>query len=260
MSRRRRHVEDEPDVLLGWGARAVEALSTTGGVTVVVDVLTFTTTVVEACAREALVYPCPWPGEEGRFLATEVGARLAASRDVAAEGFSLSPLSVTSLHPREKLVLPSPNGGAVSVAASTRTHHVLSATLANAAAVAAAAVSMGRRPITVIACGETWPSGRLEHAVEDFVGAGAVIAELTGMTVSQRAKAAVSHFKRARGSLEQELVNSDSGRRLIDRGFMDDVILSARYNTSSIVPALVDRAFSALQVTSHRDTGEGSTR
>jgi 2-phosphosulfolactate phosphatase len=73
--------------------------------------------------------------------------------------------------------VPSPNGAALSF--HTRHRAVLAACLRNARVVADAAARLGST-VAVIAAGETWSSGEFRPALEDLIGAGAVIANLHG--------------------------------------------------------------------------------
>ena len=94
-------------------------------------------------------------------------------------GPSLSPASLALLEPSTAVVLPSPNGSTCAVLAQESGATVVAGCLRNACAVAR--WSAGRTgPVTVIACGERWPDGSLRTAVEDFIGAGAIIAGLPG--------------------------------------------------------------------------------
>lgn len=80
-----------------------------------------------------------------------------------------------------------------------------------------------------------WPDGTLRFAVEDWFGAGAVLAHLPGHKTSE-AQLAVSSFEASRAQLETILAGSISGRELIARGFSADVALAAGYDSSSAVP------------------------
>jgi 2-phosphosulfolactate phosphatase len=140
-----------------------------------------------------------------------------------------------------RLVLPSPNGAALSFSVDHPV--VLAACLRNATAVAQTAERLGST-VAVIPAGETWPTGELRPCLEDWLGAGAVVAALSGRCSpeAQLAAAALDHF---REGLLHSLRESGSGKELIERGFGLDVDLAAQLNTSTNVPRLVDRAFVA---------------
>jgi 2-phosphosulfolactate phosphatase len=211
---------------------------------VVVDVLSFCTCVEVATARGAAVVPYRWQDDTAARYALEQGAIL-ASRDRGAGGYSLSPASLANIPPGTRLVLPSPNGAAVSLrAAGIGT--TVAACLRNAAAVAAFARARGG-PVAVIACGERWADGSLRPSWEDLVGAGAVIAELPGPR-SPEAEAACEAFRRAEADLPARLRACASGRELIERGFAADVELAAAVGVSRCVPVLSAGAFVARQL------------
>lgn len=167
---------------LEWGpagARAAIESATTGNaasdpdatnlaaiapIAIVVDVLSFSTTVTVAADRNAVVLPFPWADRGGAAaLARGVGASLAGPR--SGDGVSLSPLSVRRAAGLDALVLPSPNGGSISFTLARAGFEVWAGCLRNASAVAAALrrhlTSEPGRPVTVIAAGERWPDGSL---------------------------------------------------------------------------------------------------
>jgi 2-phosphosulfolactate phosphatase len=220
-----------------WGPVVAPAL--TEGVCVVVDVLRFTTAVEAAVTRGVAVYPYRWRDATAAAFADSVQALLADGRDPA--GPSLSPVSMDALTPGTSLVLPSPNGSTCAVLASEAGAQVVAGCLRNAAAVGAWADNADG-PVTVIACGEKWPDGSLRPSVEDLLGAGAVLAVMTG-DPSPEARAAIAAFHDAAHSLPQALSRCASGRELIERGWHADIGYAARLNVSTTVPLLTDGAF-----------------
>jgi 2-phosphosulfolactate phosphatase len=138
-----------------------------------------------------------------------------------------------------RLVLPSPNGAALCL--KTGTTPTFAACLRNADSVARAARTAGRH-IAVIAAGERWPSGSLRVAIEDWLGAGAVIASIEGQK-SPEAEAAGLAFRAASNRIESMLIDCVSGRELFERGFSDDVRLASQCNVSQCAPRLAQGAF-----------------
>jgi 2-phosphosulfolactate phosphatase len=222
-----------------WGERGLEAIASGDETIVIVDVLSFSTCVDVACARGATVLPYRWRDETAARFAEEQQAILAGSRSVAG-GYSLSPTSLAAIPSGTRLALPSPNGATLSLQAAA-IGATVAACLRNAAAVARFVNALGQ-PVAVIACGERWPDGSLRPAWEDFVGAGAVIAELAGSR-SPEAAAAHDAFQAARTDLPDRMRACSSGRELIERGFAADVDLAAAFATSDCVPLLDDGAF-----------------
>jgi 2-phosphosulfolactate phosphatase len=108
-------------------------------------------------------------------------------------------------------------------------------------AVARAALGLGNR-VSVIPAGERWPDGSLRPAVEDLVGAGAIIHSLEGER-SPEAEAAESAFLRFRSDLLSYLMRCSSGKELAGHGFAADVDLAADLNASDCVPVLRDGAY-----------------
>ncbi|HXY43165.1 MAG TPA: hypothetical protein VEH29_03170, partial [Acidimicrobiales bacterium] len=106
-----------PGGLFEWGAAGARALSASCAAVVVVDVLSFTTTVSVAVGRGTEVIPCA-DEHAGRRLAETTSAQLAVARHEADDlhPWSLSPASVASAPAVARLVLPSPNGSAISAA------------------------------------------------------------------------------------------------------------------------------------------------
>ncbi len=229
------------DVRLDWGMRGLQNLLGAARTVVVVDVLSFTTSVDVAVGRGAAVLPFAGPRHEAAAFAERCRARAAAPR--ASGGWSLSPASLETIPAGTRLVLPSPNGSTLADTAGRHGDTVLAGCLRNASAVAAAA---GRTPpVAVIAAGERWESGPhpLRPAVEDLLGAGAVVAALQGLDSSPEATAAAAAFSAARHDLAAHLLAAASGRELANQGFARDVEIAAAHDVSRAVPTLVDGVF-----------------
>lgn len=220
-----------------WGPWPAPAL--TDGLCVVVDVLRFTTAVEAAVSHGVAVYPYRWRDVTAAAFAESVQALLADGRDPG--GPLLSPSSMQALAPGTSLVLPSPNGSACAVLASEAGAQVVAGCLRNAAAVGAWADSAGGA-VTVIASGEQWPDGSLRPALEDLLGAGAILAAMTA-DPSPEARAAMAAFRDAAHSLPEALSQCASGRELSEKGWQADIEYAARLNVSTTVPVLTDGAF-----------------
>lgn len=248
------HRQTPYDVRFDWGPVGAEAL---GGCdyAVVVDVLSFTTSVTVAVERGIEVFPFRWRDARAKELAMREGATLAVGRFEALglEGrhVSLSPASLQRATDVTKLVLPSPNGsticdaigdgGSVVLAASLRNRHAVAAHLAREA------WSRGSRSsVAVVAAGERWPDHTLRPCVEDLWGAGAVLAALVDLGIeglSPEARVAEQAFRAVEADLPGALHACAGGRELIDKGFEDDVAVAAGLDASSAVPVLRDGSF-----------------
>ncbi|HVJ54384.1 MAG TPA: 2-phosphosulfolactate phosphatase [Aliidongia sp.] len=228
-----------------WGLAGIAALRDRVSVFVIVDVLSFSTAVDVALARGAVIYPVPDEdtAEAGR-TASRLGAMLAQKRRVAAPGqFSLSPASLLGVPPGLKLVLPSPNGARLSLAGGDRP--VLAGCLRNAAAVARAARDLaGTGMVAVIPAGERWPGGSLRPAIEDLLGAGAILHHLD-RPCSPEAQIARDAYRSAGTELAALIRGSVSGRELIERGFPRDVELATAEEVSGQAPLLIEGAYRA---------------
>ena len=120
----------------------------------------------------------------------------------------------------------------VSLASRART--TLAGCLRNASAVARVAAERGRR-IAVIPAGERWPDGTLRPALEDWLGAGAILSHLSGRA-SPEVRSAVAAFREHRRELEEALLDCESGRELEGWGYREDVRLAAMFDTSGSAP------------------------
>lgn len=227
--------QNTTDIRFEWGLHGIETLRGACKVLIIVDVLSFSTSVDIATSRGAIVYP--YRGEQAAEFAESLNAILADRRRNTR--FSLSPHSLMELPTDTRLVLPSPNGSTLSL--STGEAATLAGCLRNAAAVAQAAQNLGT-PIGVIAAGERWPDGSLRPSLEDMLGAGAIIHHLHG-TRSPEARAAEAVFLAHRENLHDCLSTCGSGIELIDKGFPQDVALASALNASDNAPRLIDGAY-----------------
>jgi 2-phosphosulfolactate phosphatase len=234
-------------VRFGWGLSGAAALAPHSDVMVVVDVITFSTAVVVAVERGCLVYPHPWDPESALALAERLGAQVAVSRSLVSveRPYSLSPATLSRAPWGMSIVLPSPNGSAVSAAALRGRAVVVAGSLRNAFAVARFARRAGA-VISVIAAGERWPDGSLDLALEDLIGAGAIIDGLRRRRRSPEASAAAAVFRQARKQgVRQVLRECASGREQRRRGYGEELEWAAALNVSELVPVLRDGAFQA---------------
>ena len=177
-------------VRMEWGPTGAAAIA--ADVTVVIDVLSFTTTVSIAVERGITVLPYVWKDDRARDYAAARDAVLAVGRLEArslangdVRGVSLSPAEMITVSGVERIVLPSPNGSTISFALAETGATVVTASLRNASAVAAYLVPLLRdgASCSVIPAGERWPDGTLRPAIEDLWGAGAVIAGLVDLGI-----------------------------------------------------------------------------
>ncbi len=243
------HRQGGHGVRMDWGPTGAAAVAAEADVAVVVDVLSFTTTLTIACERGITVLPFRWRDERAAGYAAEQDAVLALTRQEAREaggGLSLSPASMARAEGVERLVLPSPNGSTVAFGLRDLGPTVVGGCLRNAAAV-------GRwvnhhfpdGVVAVVAAGERWDDGSLRPAVEDLWGAGAVVAALGRTDLSPEAAFARDAFAAVRRRAPEALAECASGRELADKGFGDEVPYAAELDCTDVVPVLEGKAFRA---------------
>ena len=107
------------DVRFEWGSAGAAALAPSSMCLVVVDVLSFSTSVTIAVEAGTRVYPCAWRDEQAAEFAQAHRAKLAVGRRAVsvARPWSLSPAALRRAPFVPRLVLPSPNGSAICAAA-----------------------------------------------------------------------------------------------------------------------------------------------
>ncbi|MFC7358953.1 2-phosphosulfolactate phosphatase [Nocardioides astragali] len=245
------HDQSRFPLRMEWGPTGAQAV--TADYAVVVDVLSFTTTLSVAIERGIEVFPFRWRDARAAEHAVRHGATLAVGRFEAltrgnARHVSLSPASLSEVEGIERLVLPSPNGSTIAFALADSGAQVLGACLRNAGAVArwlAPKVADGAS-VVVVPAGERWHDGTLRPAVEDLWGAGAVLAGLVGEDeagtgASPEAWMAVAAWQGTR--MPADLLRCASGLELTEVGFVADVEIAAQHDVSEVVPLLVGESF-----------------
>ena len=231
-------------VFCEWGLEGARKFDGNAGTIVIVDVLSFSTCVDIAVARGAMVYPFPYGDFSAAAVAARaIGAEIAGPRESTEYRYSLSPSSLCAIEAGTKLVLPSPNGAAISAAVCSVP--VLAGCLRNARAVAARAAALAQgAAVAVIPAGERWPDGSLRSSIEDLIGAGAVI-EALGFPCSPEAVIARQTFCSARLRLRELVRGCVSGQELINRGYAQDVEVAIDLDASISAPLMANGAYIA---------------
>jgi 2-phosphosulfolactate phosphatase len=96
--------------------------------------------------------------------------------------------------------------------------------------------------VAVIAAGEHWSDGSLRPALEDLLGAGAVLASLPEQELSPEARAARAAYE-GTSSVAEAVRGCASAIELIDAGFGADVEIAVELDASRVVPVLAGGAF-----------------
>jgi 2-phosphosulfolactate phosphatase len=244
------HGQSQYQVRFDWGNQGADAVARDADVIVVVDVLSFSTTVELATTHGVDVLPCA--PADAADLAKVTGAALAGKRGT---GPSLSPASITaeSLAGITSLVLPSLNGSRLVSSLRGGGATVVAGCLRNAAAVAGWALQQqgdkgDRFVVAVIGAGEERDDGSLRFALEDLLGAGAIVDALADVGIdycSPEAAAAASAFTGLRNATGHLIGASASGRELAAAGFRADLDLAVEVNVSGTVPVLGEFGFRA---------------
>ncbi|QIG46209.1 2-phosphosulfolactate phosphatase [Nocardioides anomalus] len=203
-------------VRFDWGPTGAAAVA--ADVAVVVDVLSFTTTVTIAAERGIAVRPSPWRPAE----------------DAGHRGRGLAPSAMAERAHVEELVVPSPNGSALAFGLAETGARVVAGCLRNRTAVAAWLDASAT--VAVVAAGERWPDGSLRPCAEDLWGAGAVLALLPEADLSPEARVAAAAFRAA--PLPSGLHEVAGALELHAIGYGADVTLAAELDAASVVPEL----------------------
>ncbi|MCR9003274.1 hypothetical protein FS594_24425 (plasmid) [Rahnella aquatilis] len=230
------------DVRLEWGAQAVEHLAAKADCIVIIDVMSFSTCVSVANERGGVIFPYPWKDASAQQYAAERNAQCAQfDRRFQGPGFTLSPCSLQEMATGTRLVLPSPNGSALTFKAKIHNAAIFTACLRNLNATARACEKYQR--ILVIPAGEKWPDNSLRPALEDLVAAGGLISRLQNRRWSAEARAAKAVYQNL--TLE-ELADCGSARELIRRGFSADITLCLQEDVSDFACQLQGEFFTAV--------------
>ena len=230
--------QSDYDVRCEWGEHGVKTLAPISDVVIIVDILSFSTSVDIATSQGAVVYPYQWKDESIYEYATRVNAEVA--NRVNPNGYSLAPSTLESLPANFRMVLPSPNGSHLTLLAGAKA--VIAGSLRNAQAVSRTAESLGKR-VAIVPCGERWHSDEsLRPCLEDMIGAGAIIRNPSGKW-SPESQAAVSTFNQFASSLRDTIEQCASGKEKFRMNKQRDVVLASRLNVSNGVPILRDKAY-----------------
>jgi 2-phosphosulfolactate phosphatase len=226
---------------LEWGEQGIAALAPSCAVLVIVDVLSFTTSVDIALNRGGRVLPVRTGDVRAISSARDDGAVIAGE-----DRWTLRPSSLLDLPDGTLLALPSPNGATLCAQAAEAGAIVFGACLRNFERIAHEVHTVADgRPIGIVPAGERWgvTSGPLRPGIEDLLGAGAVAAALLAMDpagASPEAKLAASCFSHEIENVVELLRDCSSGRELTAAGHAADVELAGEIGGSSCVPVLCD--------------------
>lgn len=239
-----------------WAREGLRAIARGAGVIVVVDAISFTTTVERAVSEGLEVLPFADVRTDAERVAAQGGfgaARLAGPR--GGTGVTLSPSSLTgenvAAFGARRAVIASFNGSRLCALAAGFGVPVLAASLRNRTAVARWILDFqhvlgSRVRVAVVAAGEVRSDETVRFSVEDLLTAGAVIDALGALGVdacSPEAAAAGAAYTGLGRATRHLFTASASGRELRADGQAADVELAAEVDVSQTVPVLVDGVF-----------------
>jgi 2-phosphosulfolactate phosphatase len=212
-----------------WGHAGARRAAQRGDAVVVVDLMRFSSACAVAVARGVWLRPVAEP-----------------PADPAARRW-LSPLSYEGVAPGMRLELWSPNG-ATCCALAERAPRVWVGALVNAAAVAGAVsrwLAGSERAVTVLSAGERWAEpaddGALRFAIEDYLGAGAILSRLdASLPRSPEARVCEAAWQGSAAHVRELLLGSGSGQELLARGREAELELLMRIDSLDSAPVIRD--------------------
>ena len=237
---------------LCWGIDGLSYYGTSYSAIVVVDVLSFCTTVDIAISRGGSIIPSAIENEcLLQSLAEKQNAILAGKR--SDPGITLSPASMQSLQSKQKVLLPSLNGSTLFDLASKFGKPVFAGCIRNSQALAKFLTIKQYFPILFVAAGEKFPNKMLRPSIEDYWGVGSILALLNGEKTID-AQCAEKSFEFVSDNPQKALIACESGQELCTHGYQKDVELAGDFNASNHVGILLNNGGS-LQLISQRDIG-----
>jgi 2-phosphosulfolactate phosphatase len=248
-----------PEVHLDWGLDGVKFAVKNGDIIVIVDTIRFSSTVITAIANGFVIYPIS-DMENGKTLASSIGAELAGK--TGHSKFSLSPLSFSKErnNKNKKVVLYSPNGAACSKFVRGSKYAFLGSFL-NAKAVGEKITEIALKTncdVTIIAAGEqrAIKSGEIieyvkkdSHfvfAVEDYLGCGAIISYIS-LPKNSESLVCQEAFKSCKNIIAELLHGSFSGKYRAQTNTSNDVDYCAQLNYYGVIPIIKDGLIESLK-------------
>jgi 2-phosphosulfolactate phosphatase len=242
--------EHAPLLQLDWGIDGVRFALKNHDIVVIVDTLRFSTAVATAVANGFTIYPVS-DKTDGKALAKSLGAEMSGRPGEAK--YTISPLSYKGALPNDnhRVVLYSPNGATCAALAGTDDTVYIGCFL-NAQAVSDLVYKSAikeQRGITMVAAGEQRAIDTGERivydreaaypvfAIEDYLACGAIISH-TRLRKSAEALLCEMTFAAARDRIEDLLLDSFSGRYLVENGLKDDVAHAVQHDLYDSVPVL----------------------
>jgi phosphosulfolactate phosphohydrolase-like enzyme len=251
----------KPLLTLDWGVDGMRYALQNSDITVVVDTLRFSTAVVTAVANGFTIYPVA-DRKVGEELALSIGAHVAGKS--GSSRYSISPHSYLNVEGEvnKEVVLYSPNGAACSALVGSG-YLAYVGCLLNARSVGEFVTALACRKrvnVTIIAAGEQRSIDTGERivyerksaypvfAIEDYLASGAIM-RYSELRKSPEAQLCEMSFEGAKARIEALLLESFSGRYLVQNGLRDDVIHAVQLNLYDAIPSIENGRISQLTET-----------
>ncbi|MDP1608257.1 MAG: 2-phosphosulfolactate phosphatase [Chlamydiales bacterium] len=219
-----------------WGQDGLAYYGTFFSAIVIVDVLSFCTTVDMALSKGCSIIPTNIEDENLlRSISKERKAILAKKRNEP--GITLSPASMQFVDSNQTILLPSLNGSTLIDLASHFEKPVFAGCFRNSQVLSDVLNFKKFFPTLFVAAGERYPNKMLRPSIEDYWGVGSILACLEGEKTIE-AEFAIQSFNTASSDLKNNLMACESGQELIAHGFRQDVELAAEYNFSDKISFL----------------------
>ncbi len=228
-----------------WGRDGLSYYGAFFQAIVIVDVLCFCTTVDIALSKGCSVIPTKIE-DEGQLLSLSQQYKAVLAKKRKEPGITLSPSSIQFLDKKQTILLPSPNGSSLVDIASQFKKPVFTGCLRNSRVLSELLNVKNFFPVLLVAAGERYPNKMLRPSLEDFWGAGSILAALNGKKTIE-AEYAIQSFNAAVKDLKDNLIACESGQELVLDGFRQDVELAADLNISEIIGVL-SRSDGCLQL------------
>ena len=220
--------------------------TSSGDVSIMVDVLRASTTITLALDKFNEIIPCFTP-EEAFELKSETGGVIAGERKGAKlEGFDIgnSPAALKNFKSESDiLILTTSNGTRILKNMGSK---VLIGCLNNASAAAKASLDLAETHIDVVIAGV-----RGKFAIEDYLAAGEIIYQISqrceDCEISEYAKSAVL-ASRDFDAVKEAFYESRTGKRLSELGYREDVDLSLSKDSTENVGLYFNNSIKRLDL------------
>ena len=216
-------VEPEFDIHCCWGFKLADDLVLQYDVCIIVDVLSFSTS-----------------------LDLLINVKENTQNMPVADDF------IHHLTP-QKLNIPSPVG--LPIQLNLHQKPVLVGCLRNARAVAKVARMLGNA-VLLIPVGDKLSEEEFKTCSEDFIATGAIISYMKGAR-SAESEAALDVYNSSKGNIEEMVKLSSSARQMMLNGFLLEVDQACQFNRSKNVPLLEEGALINLAVPEYSNTPTG---